>query len=79
MTKAILRKMAWFVCKIVVLLSIAIPLLLLVGQQAMIYHGRPYRPSSQAARIITPCSAKPSRKSTTQWVSKCRAVTRGSS
>lgn len=50
MTKATLRKMAWFVCKIVVLLSIAIPLLLLVGQQAMIYHGRPYHPSSQARR-----------------------------
>ena len=40
--------MGWFICKLIALLSIAIPLLLLVGQHAMIYHGCPYRPSYQA-------------------------------
>ena len=48
MTKATLKNIGWLLGKLIALLSIAIPLLLLVGQHAMIYHGRPYRPSYQA-------------------------------
>jgi len=42
------QKMGWFIFKLAAVLCIVVPVLLLVGQHAMIYHGRPYRPSSQA-------------------------------
>lgn len=42
------KKMGWFVFKLVALLCVATPLLLLGCQHALIYHGRPYRPSYQA-------------------------------
>jgi pimeloyl-ACP methyl ester carboxylesterase len=48
MIKAMLKKMGWFIFKLGTVLCIVVPLLLIGCQHAMIYHGRPYRPSYQA-------------------------------